>query len=410
MLFDNFPLPLPWYKSVTHQDRFRQNVAVDTVITQLAPYDGLLPFQFRKPAEALYPTTWKIKCAANGKLADYMGGFSDPVILDITSFRFSALEVITRTDPVTGDDMDYFIFKNEKNSLNILAGLADGLQPGVYYMEMDFSGEFVEEGKTWCSETFRVPDDRFTWDIPDEGCNYPCFKWSHDSDIIPMHYDSGDINLFYNLLYLDTFITASEPVYIQKGENDGYDEFHANFHKLIIKYRLSCPVPDYIKVALYAMYLHENKYLFTENNLREGVIKNLEVAGTLSSDGALTFMELLFEQMSLQVKTSCEVNMLPPEGFEIIDTPALDTGFCEATGAVTVHITEDIPDDTFGELWGSTGGPYVLAIPFISRADLLAGWIGSVGPGTGFTSFKIKIRTFSFYVGESDVSIPVATC
>jgi hypothetical protein len=418
MLFDNFPLPLPWYPLVTLQDRFRQNVAMNAVITQLAPNDGLLPFQFRKPTSSEYPATWKIKCAENGILQDYIDGYSDSTVLDISSFSLSALEVLTLVDADTLIDYDYFIFKNEKNSLSILAALAGGLPPGVYYMEMDFGTGIPsnpESGGKWCSETFRVPSDVFTWDIPAEECNYPCFKWSNNSEIAPLHYDSGDDNLFYNLLYLDTWITASEPVYEQTGENDGYNEFHANFQKLIIKYRLSCAIPDYIKIALYAMQLHENKYLFTEHQLRQGEIKNLEISATLSTDGALSFVEMLFEQMVLTVKTNCMEEMAAPVGYSIVlDTPVvLTTGFCDASGAVDASVTGGpIPAGIFAELWGQVGvGAYTLVYPYISKADLIAGWSGNIGPGTGIGHFKLVFRTFAFYVtAESTISVPSPTC
>lgn len=414
MLFNNLPLPLPWYPQVALQDRFRQNVAMNSVITQLAPNDGLLPFQLRKPTESVLPTAWTVKCAENGTIQDYLGGYEDSTVVDLSAFITTALEWATWVDPESGDGFDYLIFKNERNALNlILPTLPDGLPPGVYYMQMDF---YTTVGSSlhiqrWCSETFRVPVRPFTWFVPDASCNYPCFKWSNNSDIIPLHYDVDDDELFYNLLYLDTWITASEPEVDVTGKPDGFDEFHPLVQKAVIKYKISALVPDYIKIALYMMLLHENKYIFTERGLREGAIKNVEVSHSLTQDGALSLVDILFEQMSLMVKTNCTVEMEPPSGYSIGITPALSTTYCDVNGAVTVHITETFPAGIYGELWGRVGaGPWVLVVPYISRGDLLAGWSGTVDPLASYTKFKVILRTFTFPVGESDESIPVPSC
>jgi hypothetical protein len=413
MLYDNLPLPLPWYNGVTLQDRFRQNVAMNHVITQLAPSDGLLPFQFRKPVEGQLPGAWQIKCAEHRTLQEYIEGYDDLTVVDLTPFIPSALEWTTRVDP-SGDSYDYLTFKNEKNALNmILPTLPDGLPPGVYYLQMEF---YTRVGSAlhinrWCSETFRVTNRPFSWMVPSDTCNYPCFKWSHNSDIPPMYYNGTDPTPFYNLLYLDTWITASEPEYVAEGKNDGYNEFHATMQKTVIKYRISTIIPDYIKVALYTMLLHENIYLFTEKALREGAIKNIDIQSSLSVDGALSTVEILFEQMSLMVKTNCTEEMDVPHPYTLGITPALSTEYCSGNGAVYVHITETFPVTLYGELWGKVGaGPYVLVVPYISRLDLLAGWNGTVDPVDAYTTFKVVLRTFTFDVCESDPSVPVPSC
>lgn len=406
MLFDNLPLPLPWYPSVTLQDRFRQNVAMNAVITQLAPKDGLLPFQCKKNAKSELPVIWVIKCTSSKNIDDYMTSNPDPVVVDLSDFIVDALEGVTKIDPADSTAYDYIIFKNGKNVLDLITPtLADGLPPGVYYMEMNFNESLVlppEENDIWTSETFRVPAKRFTWDVPSEDCCYPCFKWSHDSDITPIHYNVDDDELFYNLLYLDTWITASEPEIDDEGKEDGFKEFHPTSRKLIVKYRISTIIPDYIKVALYTMLLHENKYLFTEKSLREGEIKNVAVSSSLSVDGALSTVEILFEQMSLMVKTNCDISMDEPPGESLIAPPMdLDVSFCEPSGDIGVIVTGGpIPAGVYGELWGAVGvGAYTLLYSYISKAVLVAGtWTGNIGASTGINHFKIKFRTFDYYV------------
>ena len=406
MIFENFPLPLPWHKKVTLQDRFRQNVALNAVVTQLAPSDGLLPFQFSKNWEGVLPVTWKIKCCKTNNIEDYLTSNPDDTTIDISDFIVPALEWTSFVLEGIGE-RDYIIFKNEKNSLDILADLVDGLPPGVYYMEMDFG----EGHDVWVSETFRVPTERFTWGLPpDDDCKFCCFKWSHNTDIKPMHYDGDEDTPFYNLLYLDSFIHASEPIYEVAGDNDGLNEFHASFKKLMVKYRVSAMVPDYIKVALFAFHLHENQTFYSERGLREGDIKNYEITSQIQQpDGALSIVEVMFEQISLLVNTNCPEAMAEPEGVGIGFTPpTIAVDFCESSGTVTVLATGGtIPAGLYGELWGRDGtDPFELAYPYISAADLYAGWSGDIGGGTGFDSFEIRYRTFTYYDGAS--SGPVA--
>lgn len=407
MIFDNFALPLPWYNGVILQDRFRQNVALNDIVTQLAPKDGLLPFQFRKPVEGTLPITWSLKCASNGTIQDYINGYVDTVVVDLTAFIVTALEWTSFA--IDGEGIfDYIIFKNEKNSLGLLAALSDGLPSGVYYLEMNWNPALAPEidpALIWVSETFRVPDKRFSWGVPPaDDCEFVCFKWSHNSDIKPVHYNSDDTNLFYNLLYLDTFITASEPLYEVAGENDGMNEFHANFKKLMVKYRVSAFVPDYIKVALFALQLHENQVFFSERGLRYGDIKHYEISAQVQApDGAYSIVEILFEQISLLTNSTCANNMLEPEGVGLSFTPpTLAVDHCEASGDVTISMTGgSIPDGLYGELHGSAtfGGTYTMVYPYISKADMLAGWSGNIGGGLGLGYFRIDYRTFSYYDG-----------
>lgn len=406
MLYDNLPVSLPWYPRIELQDRLRQNVAVDPKICQLAPYDGVLPFQFRKPARSELPVNWVIKCVGAARAEDYMAGHVDAVVVDMSSFIMSALQWTTL------DDTDIFTFIWDNNSFDLITTtVIDGLPPGIYYMEMEFTQYNPEDGYggNWVSETFRVPEDRFSW-IDELTCNYPRIMWYHETDLKPIHY-LGD-GSFYNLLFLDTFITASEPVFEIKGEEDGLGELIPTFQKAIIKYRISAIVPDFIKVALYIMQMHDYKEVMTERGFRHGEIKNPEVSHSLLSDGAYSVVELLFEQMQLITNTACSDQMEPPLGYEIGYTPTLVTTFCNGSGGIFAHVTTlGVPFGTYGVLQGRIGlGAFTNCYPYISRTQLLSGWSGNIGGGTGFTSFRVVFWTFSFSVGNTATSFPVPSC
>lgn len=404
MLFDNLPLPLPWYPQIQLQDRFRPNVSHDPNIAQLAPNDGVLPFQFFKNSTSEIPKKWYIRCMSNAKIQDYINGFEDEIAVDLTAF----IPAVLQWDAFEAGD--WFCFINDNNSFSLITPtLPDGLPPGLYYMEMLFVEGVPGHGGTahFVSEIFKVPDMPFGWDNP-QTCNYPCFKWSHNTDLKPMHY-LGD-GSFYNLLYLDTFITASEPEFEIEGETDGNNELIPTFQKAVIKYRISAIVPDFIKIALYMMQMHDNKYLITELGLRQGELKNPEVSATLTSDGAYSAVEVLFEQNTLITSTSCEAVLAEQEPFETASGQALTTGYCNGSGSVVATMT-DFPGGVYGELWGRVGaGPFVFLSGPASRAAVLAGYSTIIAGSAGITRFKIRFRTFGFYTGESALSIPTPTC
>lgn len=404
MLFDNLPTPMPWYPKIELQDRFRENVATDPTICQLAPNDGLLPFQFFKNATSEIPKKWFIRCMSNGTIEDYLNGYIDEQVVDLTPYITSALQ----WGSVAAGD--FFIFTNDSNAVDLITPtLPDGLPPGFYYMEMWFVEGTPDRGTArYVSETFKVPEQVFSW-IDPESCKFPYFKWWHNTDLKPIHY-LGD-GTFYNLLYLDTFITASEPEieYIDP-EKDGLGEQIPTLIKAIIKYKVSAVMPDYLKIALFVMQLHENKIFTTERNLRQGQIKNPEVQATLTDDGAYSIVDVLFEQDTIITSSNCENELAPAEPFITPDGDTLTTGYCNGSGSVNVSMTT-VSAGVYCELWGKVGaGPYTFRYGPISRADVLAGTTVHIAAGAGVTRFMIKMRTFGFYTGQSAESIPVPTC
>lgn len=401
MLFDNLPLSMPWYSSIRLQDRFRKNVAVNAKIVQLAPNNGILPFQIRKNASSELPIEWVVKCCAlDATLTDYDNGYTDATVADMSAYIFDCFMTTTL------DGFDVLTFLNRYNTdVDPLgsARLGEPLPAGIYYMQASFSDA------VWTSELFRVPQDGFTWDQPDLDCNYLCLKWYHGCDISPIHYTGNTDHLFYNLLYFDTFITATEPEFDEEVKEDGMNESFPTFKKVVVKYSVALFVPDFLKVALYVMKMHDSITIFTERKLRQGDLKNLEVSHTVEADGAYSTTELLFEQISLLVNVKCCDNMdLPVE--EGVASPTLATEFCEPTGDILVQ-TSTFTAGFYGELWGKIGpGPYVLIVRYISRTNLIAGWSGNIGVSTGYTTFKVNIRQFTFVSGFTAPSVPTASC
>jgi hypothetical protein len=423
MLFNNLPNSLPWYPRIFQQDRLRNHVSKDMVFAQLAPYNGILPFQFFKQPTSEVPVHWKIKKACeDATMQDYLDGFEDAVAVDLSSFLSP-----TYLEWGTLDGKDYFMFKNATNA-GITAAI--DLEPGLYYMEMKFTQGIVDpvlgivpvDGISpaapfngyFTSEIFRVPEKRFGWGESDLNCEAVIFKWYHNSDLSPLHYP-GD-GSFYNLLYLDSFITASEPEVEIEGERDGNNELIPTFQKAAIKYKLSALVPDFIKVALYVMQIHDYKELITDRALRRGELKNIDVTHDGTSDEAYSQVTVTFEQMSLLATTSCEQAMDEPAP---VDPPSgggqtLVTTYCEPSGGVTAKLTTGFTAGYFARLWSKTGaGAWVLRVSYIPRAEIISvtGWSGSIPGGVGATQFKVTYSTFSFDTTvESALSTPSPSC
>lgn len=404
MIYNNLPLPMPWYPKIEMQDRFRQNVAEVPLQCQLAPKDGLLPFMFFKEATSELPITWLLKCASNGTIDDYIGGYEDDTIVDLTSY-------ISRLERGTMDGYgDWFMLVNASNGTGsgfITPDLPDGLPAGVYYMEMGFVEGAVP--LKYVSELFKVPDYRFTWNAGTD-CRYIAFKWWHNSDLKPIHYlNDGS---FYNLLYLDSMVTATQPEFEVIGERDGKNELIPTFQKAIIKYSVSCLVPDFIKVALYLMQMHDNKYLISERALRMGEIKNPEVNDTLTEDGAYSIVNVIFEQMQLITNTSCEDDMALPACVGIVSEQELTTTYCNESGSFTAIISPIFLEGYFGQLYAKIGaGPWVLIKDYISRDALAGGYSTTLTPSAGYTQFWIKYSSFEcINSGHSAHSTPTASC
>lgn len=397
MLFDNLPLPLPWYDTILKQDRLRPHVNEATQFAQLAPKDGLLPFQFRKEATSELPTTWVIKCVSDATREDYMNGHTDTVVVDLGAFITTALEWGTL------DEEDYFMFLDVENGAGLIGALPDGLPAGLYYMEMIF----LETVEKFTSEIFRVPDERFEWN--DMGtCKFPRFKWRNDGDMSPIHYRSDDT--FFNYLYLDSFITASEPEIEIEGLPDGKNELIPTFQKGVIKYKISALLPDFAKVALYIMQMHGVIELTTEYGVRTGTLKNIDVTASPTSDEAYSVVTITFEQMSLFVKTGCEAEMTEPGGVSVAGGMALTTTYCSDSGSVTA-LAASFPPGYYAELWAKVGGVYGIVKTYISRYNILAGWGGTISPGLGASHFKLKIKAFTYDpLAESAESSPTPSC
>lgn len=173
------------------------------------------------------------------------------------------------------------------------------LPPGTYYSKVEFS-----RGDTYYSEVFTVPDDRFKIG---ERSRYMRIDFWNDCDIEPIMYNDGEGG-WKQYTYVDSYIHASEPEVEEDGERDGNDMLIPTFQRMVVRYRFSAVVPDFVKIALVSMQIHDNVFVTTENDTRSGRVERMSSSATVGDNGAYSTLDVVLEQYVL-VKNSCCTDM-----------------------------------------------------------------------------------------------------
>lgn len=190
-----------------------------------------------------------------------------------------------------GEPLDFVAYDNTRKSLS--------LQPNSYYSEI-----VLDDGKTYYSEVFTVPDDRFK---VGERSRYMRIDFWNDCDIEPIMYNDGEGG-WKQYTYVDSYIHASEPEVEEDGERDGNDMLIPTFQRMVVRYRFSAVVPDFVKIALVSMQIHDNVFVTTENDTRSGRVERMSSSATVGDNGAYSTLDVVLEQYVL-VKNSCCTNM-----------------------------------------------------------------------------------------------------
>lgn len=281
MLFDELPIAFPWYSKIEHQDRYNENVEKICSYKLITPYDALLPFEFNKPIAAA-PTAWHIYEANTGALV-------------------ATISVLTPIRKATRAGKDYIYYNG--GALTTSGG-ALVLPPGYYYSRLTFAGSVY-----YYSEMFFVPTNANA--VGASNVDFLKLEWWNMSDIAPIFYnDISTVPYFINRVYLDTFITASEPEVVEDGTRDGNDELITTFSKAVIRYRVTFEAPDFLKKALAIMQMHDVVQMTTKNGIRSGTLTRANVVTTLEANGALSIIDLVFEETIAMVKKGCAQNMV----------------------------------------------------------------------------------------------------
>lgn len=283
LIFDELPVAFPWYDKLEKQTRYKENADGVCDYKLISPSNALLPFQFRRLSTKKRPVEWKILNINTGADVATLTGS-----LGLLKYR-------------TLGAYDYIYYNGA--TLGAL-----GLGPGFYYSRLKFS-----DGTFFYSEMFTVPQTIFN------NTNNPNFlklTWYNSTDIDPFFFGDkvGGVPYFKNVVYLDTFVHASEPVIVEEGTKDGNDEIIPTFQKATIQYNISVLVPDFLKVALVLMQLHDTIILTEPGGIRSGNIHKVSTNSSLEQGGFLSVVDINFSQDLVIINKLCDSPIGPDTG------------------------------------------------------------------------------------------------
>lgn len=375
-IFNHLPVAFPWYDDIRKQNRYKENVEGLCDYKLISPRDGLLPFQFYKTSAVDFPVNWYIR-EVN----------SLQVVADLTP-SLGLLRART-----SADARDYFFYNGE--ALTTSGGNLN-LDVGYYESYLVFGS-----GKTYWSEMFHVPDISFAV-VGQLQSRYVRLEWWNDTDLPPIMYNATDsANHFRNVAYLDTFVHASEPEIQEDAKKDGNNTDIPTFQKAVIRYRITDIVPDFLKVALVVMQMHDHVRFTSPLGVDDGEITDLTTDSQVDeSGGGLSSIDILFEQDVAIVKKGCnnQINLNQIPGVAPTLTSVITSGgYLNFKGTATIN--------TFISIYGavSQNATYNIIANYRDAAQLNAGTLKLiVAAGLGYSWFKVRSYTLNQDFGLSN--------
>ena len=275
-LIKELPTVLPFYTDIRNQNRFKENVKNKCPFQLLSPKNAFLPFIIQLPKGSPKPTFFKL-ISLSGNELDLSNNIGNLKAIDFDDFTYCFYKGET------------IIFKYEtiEQELN---------HKGGSYIEI------IIGGIKYFSEVFVMKEEITNSEFPND---FIKIEYWDSKDIEPIRYRDG----FKQEIYLDTFIHTSEPEIEEETEPDGNNNLNPTFSKLVIKQKIEVLVPDFVKIALMTLPMHEEIKVFDQNK-REGKIDRTKVTPTTVANGAFATLEIVFET-DILTKTLCDDNKIP---------------------------------------------------------------------------------------------------
>lgn len=274
-LYNELTTILPFYENIRNQNRFKENAKKNCDFKLMSPSNALLPFMLKLPKSSPKPTEMNL-IDLNGIKSDLSNNISKLKAFDFDDFAYCYYK---------GESL---IFKHEdfEQELNL---------NGFYYLELK-----IDE-KSYFSEVFFMSNEIKSNEFSN---NFVKIEYFDKKDIEPLRYR----NDFKQVIYLDTFIHTSEPEIEEEAESDGFTNNIPTFSKLTVKQKIEIVVPDFVKVALLTIQMHDEIFVF-EQNKREGKIDRVKVTPTTDETGAFSTVEIILET-DILTKISCDDNKM----------------------------------------------------------------------------------------------------
>lgn len=269
LIYNELPTVFPWYDKLEKQRRFTENAAENCDYKLISPNDRFLSFQFLTTTGAARPVKWELLTTGGNLAIDLTENL--PLLKGVESE--AGLHIF-----YTGEVMS---FTRETIVENLL------IPESQYYSVLTF-----DDDTEIYSEVFSPKEDL---------SNFVKIEFWNSCDIKPIMYSA--IN-WKQVLYLDTFIHTGEPEINEEGERDGEDNLIPTFQKMTVSYKISALVPDFIKIAVTSMQIHDEVYLTTA--IRTGKIERIITTSTVEPGGAYSTIDVSLQQLIMSRDACCE--------------------------------------------------------------------------------------------------------
>lgn len=278
LIYNELPTGFPWYDNLQKQRRFTENAANNCDYKLICPDDALLPFQFVVPDGFTQPTKWEVMTMCGD------------VAIDLSTN-------IPKIKARQTQEGIYVYYSGDALKFIASTGAVNLQMPEeMYYSKITFA-----DGTEFFSEVFTPTHDL---------SGFVKLEFWNGCDLQPIMYNGI---VWKQLIYLDTFIHTGEPEIEEDGERDGEDTLIPTFQKMTIKYKFTALVPDFLKIAITSMQIHEEVYLTTGNGVRTGKIERMTTTVTVESGGAYSTVDVSLEQLIMSRDACCE-NMVVEDG------------------------------------------------------------------------------------------------
>jgi len=154
----------------------------------------------------------------------------------------------------------------------------------------------LSNGDSFWSEIFRVVEYNIH-EMP-----FVELNWGNPVNLSKVIYG----NLFQNKIYLDTYISHSEPQLLEEVEKDGLDKEIVVFAKMTNRYLFSEVLPDFLKTALSAMSLCRSVYFIDPKANIFLTATRVRTTSTPESSQFESFVEVQMEVDDEIYRLACE--------------------------------------------------------------------------------------------------------
>lgn len=263
-LYEELPVVLPFYRKLQNQNRFKENAKKLYDYLHITPKGKILPFMLRLPKDTEKPLKM--------------------FLVDLNEVKTDISNNIHLLKAVNFEDYLYCYYLGEELIFRYETREENLDLSSNYYLEIEFK-DFILYSEIFCFANTE---------------NLLEITFSDIKDIEPLRYRKN----FEQKIYLDTFLHTSEPEIEAEGERDGDNNLIPLFEKLTIKQKCESLVPDFVKIALHTLEIHDNILVNAQNN-RVGAIDRVKVSAQDEETGAYSQVTLSFET-DILTKGECE--------------------------------------------------------------------------------------------------------